>query len=267
MAANDRRSDESAGRRGFIKTMGLGAAAASAMALNGCAMPGGGSKLKWKPSKNPALTREGVVVLFQGDSITDAGRDKRAEGNANHSGAMGRGYVNLIASQLLADNAAAMPQIYNRGISGNRVPNLDERWEKDCLEIKPDVLSILIGVNDIWHKLNGQYDGTAKTYEDGYMALVDRTLKTLPQVRLIVCEPFVLKCGAVTDKWFPEFHDYRAAARRVAEAFDATFVPFQAMFDEAIKVAPPNWWAGDGVHPSMAGAERMAQTWMKYVNG
>jgi len=80
-----------------------------------------------------------------------------------------------------------------------------------------------------------------------------------------VCEPFVLRCGAVNEKWFPEFDRYRAAARRVAEAFRVTFVPFQAMFDQAIKFAPPEHWAKDGVHPSAAGAALMAHTWLTVV--
>ena len=74
---------------------------------------------------------------------------------------------------------------------------LDARWEKDCLDLKPDVLSILIGVNDIWHGLNGRYDGTVKTYADDYRKLIVRTKKQLPDVSLVICEPFVLRCGAV----------------------------------------------------------------------
>jgi lysophospholipase L1-like esterase len=84
-------------------------------------------------------------------------------------------------------------------------------------------------------------------------------------VRLVVCEPFVLRCGAVTDKWFPEFDGYRASARKVADAAGATFVPFQTMFDEAIKVAPPERWAQDGVHPSSDGAALMARQWLKSI--
>ena len=148
--------------------------------------------------------------------------------------------------------------MHNRGISGNKVHQLATRWDKDCLELKPDVLSILIGVNDIWHGLNGRYDGTVKTYEDDFHALLERTKKALPKVQLVICEPFVLKCGAVNEKWFPEFDKYRAAAKKLAEAHHAVFVPFQSMFDEAVKYAPPKHWAGDGVHPSPHGSSLMA---------
>ena len=82
----------------------------------------------------------------------------------------------------------------------------------------------------------------------------------------MICEPFVLRTGAVNDKWFPEFDGYRAAARRVATDFDAVFVPFQAMFDEAVKTLRPRYWAGDGVHPTIAGACLMARTWLAAVS-
>jgi lysophospholipase L1-like esterase len=217
--------------------------------------------------RSGGLVEAGNVVLFQGDSITDAGRDRKREGNANDTGALGRGYAFLAASQLLATHAGADLKIYNRGISGNKVFQLAERWDKDCLALEPDLVSILIGVNDIWHRLNGQYDGTVKVYERDYRALLAQTRTALPAVKLVICEPFVMRCGAVTDEWFPAFDGYRAAARKVAGEFDAVFVPFQSMFDEAVKQARPQYWAGDGVHPSIAGAQLMAQTWLDTVGG
>ena len=209
-------------------------------------------------SKNAKATlKKGGVMVFQGDSITDAGRNKK-EPKPNEQKSFGKGYAWMAASQLLISNPAHQLTLHNRGISGNKVHQLADRWDKDCLELKPDALSILIGVNDIWHGLNGRYDGTAKTYEDDFNQLIERTKKSLPKVQLVICEPFVLKCGAVNDKWFPEFDKYRAAAKKIAESHHAVFVPFQSMFDEAVKYAPPNHWAGDGVHPSSHGASLMA---------
>lgn len=208
------------------------------------------------------LIGRGNVVLFQGDSITDAGRDRRREGSANDARALGTGYAYLIAAQLLAEYGDGDLKIYNRGISGNKVFQLADRWDKDCMALKPDVVSILIGVNDIWHKLNGNYDGTVEVYERDYRALLERTRRARPEVKLVICEPFVLRCGAVNETWFPEFDGYRAAAKRIATAFNAVFVPFQSMFDKAVKDAPADYWAGDGVHPTMAGAHRMAQAWL-----
>ncbi|MEX2212986.1 MAG: GDSL-type esterase/lipase family protein, partial [Phycisphaeraceae bacterium] len=196
----------------------------------------------------------------------DAGRNRNAKG-ANDGNGHGRGYPFLISSYLLAVKPDLNLQTYNRGNSGNKVPDLDKRWDEDCINLKPNVLSILIGVNDIWHKLNGNYDGTVETYEKGFAALLERTRKALPETKIVICEPFVLKCGAVNDKWFPEFDLRKAAAKRVAQAAGAIWVPFQEMFDEAVKTTKPNYWAGDGVHPSMAGHALMAKLWIETVCG
>jgi len=208
--------------------------------------------------------KPGSVVLFQGDSITDAGRDRK-NGQPNNWTALGRGYACLAAGGLLADHAEAQLKIYNRGVSGNKVPDLAGRWQEDALALEPDVLSILIGVNDIWHKLNGRYDGTVEDYQTGYRELLEKTLAALPGVRIIVCEPFVLRCGAVSDAWFPEFDQRRAAARKVADELSLTLVPLQTMFDEAVDAAPPDYWAADGVHPTLAGHALMAKTWRSVI--
>ena len=210
---------------------------------------------------------KGMTILFQGDSITDARRQNRQAPNSNEQASMGNGYASMAASALLASRPELNLSIYNRGISGNKVHQLDARWQKECIDYQPDVLSILIGVNDIWHGLNGKYDGTVKTYENDYRALLQRTRKALPNVQLVICEPFVLKCGAVNEKWFPKFDQYRAAARKVADENAAVFVPFQTMFDQAINFAPPQHWAGDGVHPSPYGASLMADFWLQAVRG
>jgi lysophospholipase L1-like esterase len=218
-----------------------------------------------KPS--PVQINQGDVILFQGDSITDASRKKDAESASvpNLQPGMGNGYAWLAASELLVSRPELGLKIYNRGISGNKVFQLADRWQADCLDLKPDILSILIGVNDIWHALKGTYDGTVQKYETDYLALIERTKQALPEVKLILCEPFVLRCGAVTDNWFPEFDNYRAAARRVAEKHHAVFIEFQTMFDEAIHYAPPEHWAADGVHPTAAGAALMANAWSRAV--
>jgi lysophospholipase L1-like esterase len=207
---------------------------------------------------------EGGVVVFQGDSITDAGRNRRDPG-PNDAGAFGRGYAFMIAAQILGARPADGIACYNRGISGNKVPDLDARWQSDAIDLKPDILSILIGVNDIWHKLNGRYDGTVEKYEKGLSALLARTREALPKTKFVICEPFVLRCGAVGDDWFPEFDERRGAAKRCAEKAEATWVPFQSMFDEAVKAQKPAHWAGDGVHPTMAGHALMAKTWIDAV--
>lgn len=248
-------------RRSFLKASSLALGAAGLAAANSAeAASSRGIKIK-----------KGDIILFQGDSITDAGRsrDKDKTTAPNNQAGLGNGYAWLTAAELLVDRPADDLKIFNRGVSGNKVFQLAERWQADCIDLKPDVLSILIGVNDIWHTLDPRlgYKGTVEIYERDYQELVKRTIKTLPKVKLIICEPFVLRCGAVKESWFPEFNRYRAAARRVAEAHKATFVPFQAMFDEASKIAPPEHWANDGVHPSASGAALMAHFWLRAVEG
>lgn len=250
-------------RRCFLGQTAAAAAAFSAMAVSGCSQ----STCRASGRTTQGFIADGDTVLFQGDSITDAGRDKRQEDNANNGRALGSGYAYLLAAHLLCERADANLKIYNRGISGNKVFQLADRWDKDCLALKPNVLSILIGVNDIWHKLNGKYDGTVEVYERDYRALLERTKQALPAVKLVICEPFVLRTGAVNEKWFPEFDGFRASAKKVATEFNTVFVPFQSAFDEAVKKAPPAHWAGDGVHPTMAGAYLMGETWLAAVSG
>ena len=210
--------------------------------------------------------KKGDVVLFQGDSITDAGRNRKTQAEPNNGSALGRGYAAIIAGQLLVDHRELELKTYNRGISGHKVPDLDKRWQEDTIDLKPSVLSILIGVNDIWHKMNGRYDGTPETYRDGFAALLERTKKALPDVTLAICEPFALRCGAVKDSWFPEFDERKAFAKQVAKDAGAIWVPFQEAFDDAVAAGTtPDFWAGDGVHPSVAGHALMARTWRAAV--
>ncbi|MGK6351294.1 SGNH/GDSL hydrolase family protein [Parapedobacter sp. DT-150] len=205
------------------------------------------------------------VILFQGDSITDAGRDKE-NNTPNNSRALGNGYAFLAAARLLHAHASQRPTIYNKGISGNKVHQLAERWDQDCLAIKPTILSILIGVNDYWHTLNGDYKGTVQVYRDDYRKLLDRTLAALPNVKLIIGEPFAVNnVKAVTDAWYPAFDEYRQAAREIATAYKAAFIPYQRVFDEATKQVSPEYWTGDGVHTTLAGAQLMAEAWLSTV--
>lgn len=209
---------------------------------------------------------KGDVILFQGDSITDAGRNKKSP-VANEG--LGRGYPNFVAKSLHQDHPELDLQIHNRGISGNKVPDLERRWQADCIDLQPKILSILIGVNDIWHMLSGKYDGTSEVYRDGFAALLDRTQKALPSTTIVVCEPFVLISGTVKqnqDKWFPEFDVRRTYAKEVATGAGATWVPFQTMFDNAVaEGTEPGKLAGDGVHPTQQGHQLMAKTWRDVV--
>jgi lysophospholipase L1-like esterase len=204
--------------------------------------------------------RTSTTILFQGDSITDSGRNRTITAE-NSASALGTGYPLLIASAVLETNAGRGLKFYNRGVGGDRVPDLAARWQTDTIALTPDVLSVLVGVNDFWHKLSKGYAGTIADYENGFVALLEGTRRALPNVRLVVMEPFVLRVGAVDASWFPEFDQRRAAAERVALRVGATFVPLQSYFNRLTSTAPPEYWAADGVHPTPAGHGAIAERW------
>lgn len=210
-----------------------------------------------------AIPQDGTI-LFQGDSITDAGRD-REEGEPN--GGLGGGYAFLAAARLRKALAARNLSCYNRGISGNKVFQLSDRWQEDALSLKPNLLSILIGVNDFWHTLN-DYEGTVQVYEQDLKELLKRTKEELPDVMLVIGEPFVILEGSSVSKeeWMPGFKDYQQGAKEIAREFDAGFIPYQTIFDEASKEVAPTYWTGDGVHPTLAGSQLMAEAWLQTVN-
>lgn len=204
------------------------------------------------------------VIVFQGDSITDAGRDKENQA-ANNSRSLGRGYASLITAEILGKQPAQDWQCYNRGISGNKVFQLADRWQEDCIDLQPDILSILIGVNDFWHTLTHDYEGTVEVYDRDLRNLLDLTLAQFPDLKLIIGEPFVVDGGTAinNEDWFPAFNGYREAAQRIARDYNAAWIPYQTIFDEALEKAPVSYWCPDGVHPSTAGNYLMAQAWLK----
>jgi lysophospholipase L1-like esterase len=247
-------------RRNFIKNVAVGTLASISIPMIVS------SALANEKGKKVALAKNDVV-LFQGDSITDWGRnhDKTI---ANDTSSLGTGYCLLASGLLLQTHPDKNLQIFNKGISGNKVFQLADRWDADTLAIKPNVLSIHIGVNDFWHTLSHAYNGTIDTYIGDYHKLLDRTKQALPDVKLIICEPFAVKgVKAVDDKWYPAFDAYRKAARDIANEYNAAFVPWQTVTDKALELAPPTYWSLDGVHPSLAGEALMAHAWMEAVKG
>ncbi len=219
------------------------------------------------PNASKIKMNKGDVILFQGDSITDSGR-KKDDNNYNNSTSLGNGYALQAAAELLFSEPGHDLKIYNKGISGNKVYQLADRWDKDCLDLKPAILSILIGVNDYWHMHDGKYNGTIDVYKNDFKKLLEKTKATLPDVKLIIGEPYAVKgIKAVDDSWYPAFNEYRMAAKEMADEFDAAFIPYQKVFDEAQKLAPGSYWTADGVHPTLAGAKLMAHAWLKTVKG
>lgn len=267
-------------RRKFLKNTSLGGLLALGIPeiVSAAVTPAGGNEAAGgdaadaartdfaKSAKKITLSKDDVI-LFQGDSITDAHR-KRDDNNPNSPAALGQSYPFFASGELLYRYPDKNLKIYNKGVSGNKVYQLAERWDTDCLDIKPTVLSILVGVNDFWHTLTNGYTGTVQKYRDDYKALLDRTKQKLPDIKLIIGEPYAVKgIKAVDDKWYPAFDEYRQTAREIADSYGATFIPYQEIYDKAQKSAPGSWWTGDGVHPNLAGAQLMAEAWLATVKG
>lgn len=202
----------------------------------------------------------GATVLFQGDSVTDCGRRDDRDG-------LGDGYVRMLSGRLLASFASCGLNIVNRGISGNKVGDLQQRWKNDCLEVKPDVLSILIGINDTWKRYSRNEPVSTQQFYERYNDILSQTRSALPQCRLVLCEPFVLPCPPDRLLWREDLDPKLEVVHRLAHEYNALLVPFDTIFTEALAQQTPQYWAGDGVHPSVAGHGLMADAWWNCVVG
>ena len=204
-----------------------------------------------------------MKILFYGDSITDAGRDRATD---FQPASYGNGYVKYIVENLLAKDYKP-EDLINRGISGNRIVDLYARIKVDCWNHTPDRISILIGVNDVWHEVEGKNGVEIDRFEKVYRMLIEDTKAKLPNVKMMLLEPFVLK-GAATvnegDKWerFLAVYDYAKVVKKLAEEYGLPFVSLQDKFTEAEKGGTPNLLS-DGVHPAEAGAKLIAEEWLK----
>ena len=208
---------------------------------------------------------KGFTFLFQGDSITDGNRTRNKDWNH----VMGHGYQFIVASKLWYDFPKKDFHFFNRGISGNKVPDLAARWKTDAIELKPDLLSILIGVNDLSSFLDGNAHFTAAQYEQDYRQLLQHTTLQLPNIQLVIGEPFILPVGKIKQRWDEfsvEIIKRQAIAKQLSVEFNAIFIPYQEAFDKAINNAPADYWIWDGIHPMPAGHELMAREWIKQVS-
>lgn len=202
-------------------------------------------------------------ILFQGDSITDAGRSREDDSF------LGVGYPYLVGAEMNYKNPNEY-EFINRGVSGNRVVDLYARIKADIINLKPDVMSILIGVNDVWHELGGNLNGVdAEKYEKFYSMLIEEVKAALPEIKIMILEPFVLRGRGTNDEYdvFRKEVEARAEkARAIADKYGLPFVPLQDKLDEAYKTAPEGYWLADGVHPTAAGHELIKREWISAFN-
>ncbi len=208
---------------------------------------------------------DGFTFLFQGDSITDGNRTRNNDWNH----VMGHGYAFILASKLWYEYPEKGYHFYNRGVSGNKVTDLAARWQTDTLDLKPNVVSILIGINDVSAFLNGDAAFAAEQYETGYRSLLQQTQQQLPGVQLVLCEPFVLPVGQVKEKWEAysrEVQQRQQIVKRLSTEHNAILVELQQPFTKALAKAPAEYWIWDGIHPMPAGHELMAREWIGQVS-
>jgi lysophospholipase L1-like esterase len=207
--------------------------------------------------------KENDIILFQGDSITDGARGRNSD--LNHI--LGHGYQYILAGQLLADNIGKNIEIINRGISGNRISDLYGRWQEDCLNLHPTVLSILIGINDIAFKYINGSGSDPDRFEKIYCNLIDEVLEHNPDTFLVIMEPFygVSPDPDIHAHYVPRIDAMREKAKAVAEKYNAVFVPLQDVFDDYAKendIFDVTW---DGIHPTVLGHHFIAKRWSECV--
>jgi lysophospholipase L1-like esterase len=208
-------------------------------------------------------------VLFIGDSITHAHR--RPE-EVHDCYSLGCGYVKMVAATLNADHPQLRLRFSNRGECGHRTNELLERWDRDCIALRPDVVSILIGINDA--NPTGGTKGEPRHVLERYRRLIDMTTTQLPGVRLVVVEPFGLAVAAgsapvptIDPQQLSRVRMYQPPIREMASEVGAVFVPVQSAFDQAVSATPASHWALDGVHPSAAGHLLIARQWLAQITG
>jgi lysophospholipase L1-like esterase len=202
-------------------------------------------------------------ILFQGDSITDGNRIKDNEWDLNHQ--IGHSYAYLITASLGARHWGRQLDFVNRGVSGNRIVDLYSRLQQDVLNQKPDVLSILIGVNDVQMQVNSQQSFPYIRYEKVFRILLDEVFEILPDCKVILCEPFILPVGQVKERfeqWYKAICCIQEVVYHLAQEYRTVYVALQDRFSELAKLNGPEYWMWDGIHPTVAGHQIIADAWL-----
>ncbi len=201
---------------------------------------------------------EEMTVLFQGDSVTDCDR-KREDAED-----LGLGYAVMAASLFSARYPERNVRFLNRGIGGNRVRDLRARWQEDCIELKPDVVSILIGINDTWRRFDSDSITTAEEYERDYRYLLTELKEKLPDTRIVMMDPFFLPIGD-KEGWREDLDPRIAAVRSLAKEFGAVYIPLDGLFAAQYIASEPERYSQDGVHPNWTGHAFIAERFLEYV--
>ena len=199
-----------------------------------------------------------MKILFQGDSITDAGRDKR-----NYHD-VGPGYAKYAKEQIVADFPDSDFEFINQGISGNRTSQLFDRFYSDAIAFQPDVISILIGINDVWHRHSHNIATTNEQIELNYRSILNR-IKNETEAKIVILEPFLLDAPAVAHM-ADEVKVLQSIVRKLAEEYADVFIPLGDYFKAAVEAQPePLYYSADGVHPNENGRAFIGALYAKAV--
>ena len=198
-------------------------------------------------------------ILFQGDSITDWFRIK------DNDSILGSNYVNMVAGEI----GLRYPNEYefiNRGIGGNRSIDILARTQTDIISLKPDYLSMLVGVNDVWHAAKFGYDVNPERYELYFNTIIQDVKKNLPNTKIMIMEPFILKGSVAMQKpniFIDGVNKLAQISRKIASNNNIVFVALQERFDKMLKYAPVEYWSSDGVHPNAPGHCIIKNAWIE----
>jgi len=204
------------------------------------------------------LIEERAIVLFQGDSITDVGRYREDTDD------LGEGYAMMAASWFQALYPEKAVHFINRGIAGDRVIDLRNRWQKDCLDLQPTWISILIGINDTWRRYDRNDPTSVQEFEESYRTILE-SVKANLQAKLLLCEPFVLPVPEDRKTWREDLDPKIDVVRKLAHEYHAHLIPLDGIFAQAAALREPAFWASDGVHPSNTGHALIAQAWLHTI--
>ena len=210
---------------------------------------------------------DGKLILFQGDSVTDANRMREDVQTWNKGHRLGDGYACMAAGRLSYKYPDKNLSFINKGLAGNRIRDLYARMQEHIINFSPDILSILIGVNEVWSRVN-ENCGTVepKRFETVYRLMIEEIRDKLPNTKIIIIEPFVANVESLKDG-YETWHGYIAPLQevtaRLAAEFECSYIPMQDVFDDLSKTAPASYWVWDGIHPTQAGHEAIAGQWVK----
>lgn len=205
-----------------------------------------------------SLLRNHTTVLFQGDSVTDAGR------TFSNPNGLGFGYAAIISEMMRYQHPEMKVNFINRGISGNRISDMADRWNEDCIQLAPDILTILIGINNTWRRFDSNEPTSAAQFEKTYRLILDSTIRNT-RARIFLLSPFLLPINAERLSWREDLYEKIAVVEKMAREYGLTYIPLHKIFSSLVDQEDQlvSYWSGDGVHPTYAGHDIIAHELLK----